>query len=127
MDKLIDLNYKEEQVAFTLDEKKYADLFPGFFNYFLKDAATKLINRTKAYRENSQLDLYSIIDGILGGLSNKLQTLCFKTLILDLHLYKNSHLLVGDTKQKRYEYFANVISQREDYIIELLNDYTILN
>src|SRR5699024_1751016 len=127
MDKTFDLKYGEEQVPFTLDEKKYADLFPGFFNYFLKDAATRLVNQTKTFRKNIQLDLHSIIDGILVDLSNKLQSFCLKTLILDLHLYKNSHLLVGDTKQQRYDYFANVISQREDYIKELLSDYPVLD
>src|SRR5699024_6536599 len=105
----------------------YTTLFRSFFNYFLKDAATRLVNQTKTFRKNPQLDLHSIIDGILVGLSNKLQSLCLKTLILDLHLYKNSHLLVGDTERQRYDYFADVISQREDYIKELLTDYPVLN
>lgn len=67
-----------------------------------------------------------IFEEFAGDLATQLESLCVRTLIVKMHMYKDKNMLVGDSKEAQYEFFCNVMMQRDGFIEEVFEEFPVL-
>lgn len=77
--------------------------------------------------EKMQLFEKEIEENLLVELTNKLASICTRTLVLELNVARVSGILEGETSEKRQSYFNEVLLNDPDYFNQLLSEYVVLN
>lgn len=67
-----------------------------------------------------------VLDDFVNQLAERLQSICSRTLIAEIHEYKDQGLLQGDDSKEEYAYFCSEIVSSSNFIKELEQKYPVL-
>ncbi|GIN51001.1 bacteriocin formation protein [Bacillus paralicheniformis] len=99
--------------------------FGTFIDHFLKLAFSKLKtlyihNHSFDFSEN---ELYS---DLLEQMNDDIYSICHKTLVLELNVYREQGLLKGSTPEERYDYFEHEILTDKKFLSSFGSEYQSL-
>lgn len=97
--------------------------FTSFYKPFLIYGIELLKKRTVDCKEYFSEQIF---EEFAGDLATQLQSLCVRTLIVKMHMYKDKNMLEGDSKEAEYEFFCNVMMQRDGFIEEVFEEFPVL-
>lgn len=94
--------------------------FPEFYSSVVEKA---IINLKEEIGDKRDLVADSFYETIQHQLEQQLQTICLRTLIVEMHVYKENGLLRGKTSQEEYSYFCKEVIEKEDFIQKIFGKY----
>lgn len=94
--------------------------FPEFYSSVVEKA---IIDLKEEMRDQRLLVTESFYETIQHQLEQQLQTICLRTLIVEMHVYKENGLLRGKTLQKEYSYFCKEVIEKEDFVQKIFGKY----
>ena len=95
--------------------------FEGFYEEFIKSGLDLLQQKV---RDKNILE--NIFPDFKEQLAHRLQKLCIRTLIVEIHDYDDRGDLKGKDPKEKYEYFCKEIIKKEEVIQKILVRYTVL-
>ncbi|MBY0115767.1 type 2 lantibiotic biosynthesis protein LanM [Paenibacillus sp. DS2363] len=99
--------------------------FWGFTERFLLLAINKLEENISDSDSRILHTSSSFFKRLLSSLFERIMDCSYKTLILELNVLSNQGLLRGETPEQRYQYFENLLHDKE-YLRQLANEYPVL-
>lgn len=102
--------------------KKYSEelYFPEFYSSLVEKAIIDLKEEIGAKREFVTDSFY---EKVQHQLEQQLQTICLRTLIVEMHIYKEKGLLRGKTSKEEYNYFCKGMIEKEDFVQQIFVKY----
>lgn len=94
--------------------------FPEFYSSVVEKA---IINLKEEIGDKRELVADSFYETIQHQLEQQLQTICLRTLIVEMHVYKENGLLRGKTSQEEYSYFCKEVIEKEDFVQKIFGKY----
>lgn len=104
-------------------EKSHHNMFYMFVEPFAKLGVHNFIKETMDIKEVYE---ESVLDDFQGQLSERLQYICSRTLIAEIHEYKDKGLLRGGNSKEEYDYFCDCIIGSSEYMENLSQKYPVL-
>ena len=95
--------------------------FEGFYEALIKSGLDLL--QQKVWDKNT---LESILPDFKEQLAHRLQKLCIRTLIVEMHDYDNRGDLKGKDSIEKYEYFCKEIIEKKEFIQRTFARYPVL-
>ena len=95
--------------------------FEGFYEVLIKSGLDLLQQKV---RDKNILE--NIFPDFKEQLAHRLQKLCIRTLIVEIHDYDNRGDLRGKDPKEKYEYFCKEIIKKEEFIQKILARYPVL-
>ena len=95
--------------------------FEGFYEEFIKSGLDLLQQKV---RDKNILE--NIFPDFKEQLAHRLQKLCIRTLIVEIHDYDDRGDLKGKDSIEKYEYFCKEIIEKKEFIQKILVRYTVL-
>lgn len=108
------------------ENHKIADpdiFFPEFYNRFLKSATARLKRRLKDMEAHFSQDIYEDFEKHLVG---NFEKICLRTLIVEMHLFKDNGWLQGADSKEEYEYFCRKIVGTAEFGERLREQYPVM-
>lgn len=97
--------------------------FPEFYCKILEYSNGQLKGNLQSF---SDCFIDTIYDDFTVHLVLQLQTICVRTLILKMHLYKQEGKLKGGSPEEEYTFFCNRYLGHKEFYIELFDEYPVL-
>lgn len=108
----------EEQI-FLENDILFQEFYTVIIWYFIKSLSTRLQQLGSFYSETIYRDFYT-------HLAKQLENICLRTLIYQMHFYKQKELLQGDTASEEYDYFCKQCIGKAWFYEEIFAEYPVL-
>lgn len=105
--------------SFFYNKTKESILFPDFFSIYLDEFDSELEVLSK---ENIKIIKFK---GVYEYLYETVFSYSIRSLVHELHIYKNNNLLIGETSKERFIYFEEIIKS-ETFIKSFYEKYPVL-
>ena len=97
--------------------------FQDFYQPLITIGLNLLKNKLETKKEYITVSVYSSFERYL---AKDLQDICIRTLISEMHLYKNNGLLLGNNSDEEYNYFCKSVINNSKFLDYLWNKYPVL-
>lgn len=121
--------YLSERKSEVISEERYCKknsssiFFVEFYQYSLEKGIVKL---QKEIQKNGELFSKQIYENFSGDIIKRLQKICLRTLIVQMHEYKKENKLKGKDAKEEYDYFCKNIVGSEEFVVRIFEEYPVL-
>lgn len=102
-----------------MDRKKTVVYFGEFYESILQEGIQELRKRIHHKIEYLGQEIYSDFSVLLEG---QLQNICLRTLIVQMHEWKENVLLDGEDIKKEYEFFCDKVIGKKEFLKKFLTN-----
>lgn len=97
--------------------------FSQFYDLIIQDS--DVVNKLGLLAD-SELCTQEVRENICCCLKERLQQICVRTLIMEMHDQKDRGHLKGNTPEDEYQYFCEQIAGKREYVSQIFSKYSVL-
>lgn len=123
IEKLIEfiMRFNNTNTNYSFENRNEKIYFEGFYKVLVEYGKSKLIERI----EKVVLTEESLVEFEI-QLLKRLQEICLRTLIVQMHNFQQNGQLKGKNETEKYNYFCERIIIKKEFLIKVFEEYPVL-